>query len=101
MLKSPVEQVRLSGFIEGMSFIILLFIAMPLKYIWDIPEAVSVVGSMHGVLFVIYMLAIALAFFTSKLSFRWSFGAVLVAFIPFGYFIYDAKLKQSRYWNKK
>lgn len=45
---------RLIGFLEALSFLILLLIAMPLKYIWGQPEAVKIVGSAHGGLFLLY-----------------------------------------------
>ena len=47
---------------EGISFLVLLFVAMPLKYIWDDPSWVRIVGMAHGVLFVAYI-AWALLFY--------------------------------------
>ncbi|QLH47093.1 MAG: DUF3817 domain-containing protein [Bacteroidota bacterium] len=43
------------GHWEGISFLILLLIAMPLKYIWNWPQAVRMVGSLHGILFVVFI----------------------------------------------
>lgn len=76
----------LIGKIEGYSYLVLLFIAMPLKYIFNIPEFVRPVGSAHGVLFVAFMLLLALMFFKVKLSFKNSVFAFLLSLVPFGTF---------------
>jgi integral membrane protein len=76
----------LIGKIEGYSYLVLLFIAMPLKYIFNIPEFVRPVGSVHGVLFVAFMLLLALMFFKVKLSFKNSVFAFLLSLVPFGTF---------------
>jgi len=77
---------------EGISFILLLGIAMPLKYGLDIPQAVSVVGMAHGILFILYILCLIQV----TLEFSWKIKkvllALLAAFIPFGPFIFDKKL---------
>ncbi len=77
---------RLISFVEGISYIILLFVAMPLKYGFDMPEVVRVVGMAHGVLFMAYMVWAALAVVEQ----RWNWGMYgwlfLVSIIPFGTF---------------
>lgn len=93
MWSTPLGRLRGIGIIEGISFLILLFIAMPLKYYADIPEAVAIVGMAHGVLFTLYLLAIAHAFFVRKITFLIAFFAVVAAFIPFGPFILERKLR--------
>src|SRR5215218_2485323 len=55
MKTNSVRLLRTVGLIEGISLLVLLCIAMPLKYVWHIPEAVKVVGWVHGVLFVLFM----------------------------------------------
>ena len=73
----------------------LLFIAMPLKYLAGKPEMVRAVGSIHGLLFVIYVLMALVA----ARRFRWSGTKVLLALIsavvPFGPFWFDAKLRRE------
>jgi len=76
----------LMGKIEGYSYLLLLFIAMPLKYIFQIPEFVRPVGSLHGALFVAFMILLALMFFKVKLSFKNSILAFLMSLVPFGTF---------------
>lgn len=74
------------GKIEGYSYLILLFIAMPLKYFYNTPDYVRPVGSIHGVLFVTFMFLLALMFFKVKLSFKKSVFAFLLSLVPFGTF---------------
>jgi integral membrane protein len=93
MFTTPIGRLRLIGFIEGLSFLILLGIAMPLKYIADMPEAVTFVGPLHGVLFSLYLLAISHAWFLRKLTLGSSLLAFIAAFLPFGPFLLDRKLR--------
>ncbi|MGM7636095.1 MULTISPECIES: DUF3817 domain-containing protein [unclassified Bacillus (in: firmicutes)] len=94
MLKTPIGKLRLMGHFEGASLLILLFIAMPLKYWADIPEAVRIVGSIHGALFITYCLVIMYVTFKTRWNLLWPIVSVIVAFIPFGNLILDKKLKQ-------
>ena len=93
MMKTPLNRLRLVALGEGVSYLILLGIAMPLKYGWDMPGAVRIVGMLHGVLFVFFALALAHA----HLSRRWgiAFSALIFAssFVPFGAFWMDRRLK--------
>lgn len=86
---------RLVAISEGISFVILMFIAMPLKYFADMPKPVTYVGWIHGVLFVLYILALI----TVKISRNWNFKKTVVAFIasllPFGTFILDKSLRKE------
>jgi integral membrane protein len=93
MLRTPIGRLRTIGMLEGASFLILLGVAMPLKYAAGIDEAVSIVGMLHGVLFVLYLAAIAHAFFVRQLTFVKSLLAVGAAFVPFGPFLLDRKLR--------
>ena len=92
MSEKPLKRFRFMGLLEGSSLLILLFLAMPLKYFFGMPEAVSVVGSIHGFLFVSYCVMIAYMTFIVKWPFVYSVIAVIVAFIPFGNIIFDRKL---------
>ncbi len=74
------------GKIEGYSYLILLFIAMPLKYMFHTPEYVRPIGSLHGVLFVAFMVLLAIMFFKVKLSFKNAVYAFLLSLVPFGTF---------------
>jgi integral membrane protein len=74
------------GFWEGISYLLLLFVAMPLKYAFHIPEAVRWIGSMHGFLFVAFMIMLYYSFMTKALSLKTVVRAFLLSLIPFGTF---------------
>jgi integral membrane protein len=76
----------LVGKVEGYSYLILLGIAMPLKYIFKMPEFVRPVGMTHGILFIAFMILLALMFCKLKLSFKNSAVAFLLSLVPFGTF---------------
>ncbi|OAS20226.1 DUF3817 domain-containing protein [Paenibacillus oryzisoli] len=89
MLHRSLQALRYVGWAEGSSFLILLGIAMPLKYAFDLPQAVFVVGVAHGFLFALYLLSIAWVTLLHRWSFRRVFAAFIAAFIPFGPFLFD------------
>jgi integral membrane protein len=82
---------RITGWLEGASYLILLLIAMPLKYMWGEPGMVRVVGMAHGILFLAYI-GTAFAMYD---KYDWSFKklawAVVASFLPFGPFVFEAK----------
>ena len=92
--RTPLGWLRLIGFYEAISFIVLVFIAMPVKYGMGQPIGVKIFGPIHGWLFVSYCLAIAVARFKAGLSWGWSFGCFFAALLPFGPFLIDKRLKQ-------
>jgi integral membrane protein len=97
MLQTPIRLFRIAGFIEGTSLLILLLIAMPLKYMAGLPEVVTVVGATHGFFFIIYLLVIIYTTFKVRWSFKWILSSVAVAFIPFGNYILDHLLRKSSF----
>jgi integral membrane protein len=87
---TDIGRLRLLGFLEGLSLIFLVLIAMPLKYVWQNPMAVKVLGPIHGGLF---MLFIMYAFWLT-IEKEWSYIRVtlkllIASFIPFGNFWVD------------
>lgn len=90
-LKSQLGRLKLVAALEGWSFLILLLIAMPLKYMANMPEAVRVVGMAHGLLFVLYIIMVIQV----KIELNWSYKKMLLAFlasiIPFGTFYANRK----------
>lgn len=95
MLRTPIGRLRVIAFIEGVSFLLLLGVAMPLKYFAGLPAAVQIVGWIHGVLFVLYLLAVA----EVTVRHRWSLTRVAIALIasliPFGTFLLDVRLRRE------
>ena len=90
-----VRRLRWVGIIEGVSYLVLLLIAMPLKYIANEPIYVRYVGMAHGCLFILYVLLLLQAAIEEKWSiFRvvWLFCASL---LPIGTFITDRQLARS------
>ncbi len=83
------------GLAEGSSFLTLLCIAMPMKYFMGMPEVVRVVGSIHGVLFVLYVGLLAMLHVRQRWSFIFSLYAFIASIIPFGTFILDKHLREK------
>jgi integral membrane protein len=94
-MNKKINWLRKAGIAEGISFLVLLCIAMPLKYLFKQPIAVSIVGWMHGVLFVAF-LSLAWEFKTDrKKNLKWFATAFVAAIIPTGTFWFDKKLKEE------
>ena len=68
---------------------------MPLKYLAGKPEAVKIIGWIHGVLFILFMLAVLVVYRQKKWPFKRVIVAFIAAFLPFGTFVFDAKLKRE------
>ena len=83
------------GYAEGVSFLLLLFIAMPLKYMAGIPLAVSIVGAAHGFLFVAYVIAAVYMAWRHRWSFKVLTLAVIASVIPFGPFLLEKRVLPS------
>jgi integral membrane protein len=85
-------RLRIVGFLEGVSFVLLVGVAMPLKYFAGEPGAVRVVGMAHGVLFLLYLLVLFLA--AVEYGWKWRLIALLfvASLLPFGPFVVDARV---------
>ena len=92
MILHSIRTLRILGNVEGVSYLLLLGIAMPMKYFFGMPLAVRTVGMAHGVLFLAYCLLLAV----QMKKHGWKFSFVLYLFIatllPFGTFVTDRKL---------
>jgi integral membrane protein len=93
MLNSPIGRLRIVAMLEGLSFLVLLFVAMPMKYMGGNPDPVRTVGLIHGVLFILFGFLLAGAAAKHEWPFKIIFHTALAALIPFGTFVYDKKLK--------
>jgi integral membrane protein len=89
------RRVRWVGVAEGASYLSLLGIAMPLKYLADMPLAVKWVGWAHGLLFIAYGAAVLHATVSLRWSFARLFGFFVAALVPFGPFIANHRLASS------
>ncbi|MDT0685783.1 DUF3817 domain-containing protein [Autumnicola psychrophila] len=77
--------------LEGLSYLILLLIAMPLKYFFDQPEMVRWVGMAHGVLFIAYVLGAMLLYKSMKWKLKDLTIILLCSLLPFGPFYVDKR----------
>jgi integral membrane protein len=90
------RRLRAAGWLEGGSFLFLLFVAMPLKYLAAQPLAVRIVGMIHGLLFIAY--CAALAHTSSELGWAWRrrVAGFVASIVPFGVFLFDASLRREQ-----
>ena len=92
---TALSRLRVVGDTEGTSYLLLLGVAMPLKYLLDFPMAVTVMGSIHGFLFVLFLLALAAVWRSD----RWPLKRVLRAFalslIPFGTYFLGREIRRE------
>ncbi len=96
MLSNPLDRLRLFGILEGASFLLLLGVAMPLKYLAGQPEMVRVVGSAHGLLFVLFVAAVAEVSVRMRWPLRRIAAALVASMVPFGPFVFDAHLRRTQ-----
>jgi integral membrane protein len=89
---NSIYSLRLLGNIEGISYLLLLGIAMPMKYFFGFPMAVKIVGMAHGVLFIAYCLLLALQMRSNKWSLLFGIYLFVATLIPFGTFVTDRRL---------
>lgn len=90
-MNAIIKLFRVISYSEGISFLLLLGIAMPLKYVWDMPLAVTIIGALHGLLFVVYLISLAFVMWKMRWSIWIGLLGVLASILPFGPFLFDAK----------
>ena len=90
-----IQRLRVLGTIEGISFIVLMGIAMPLKYIFKYEDATFWPGLAHGILFLLYCAALAHAKMVLGRPLRWAGKFFIAALLPFGPFVMDKGLKRE------
>ncbi len=90
-----IRRFRITALAEGSSFLVLLFIAMPMKYLMGMPRVVTVVRAIHGILFLAYVAQLAKLRTTHHWDNMFSFHAFLASLLPFGPFIFDKHLREK------
>jgi integral membrane protein len=95
MLKTSIGRLRAIGLAEGVSFLVLLGIAMPLKYFADLPRAVTIVGWLHGILFMAFLVVLMQARDVMQWNLRRTGTVLLAALLPFGPFVIDRRLRKE------
>lgn len=82
--------------LEGISFLVLVFIAMPMKYLAGKPEMVKQVGMAHGLLFVLFVLTLVQAATENNWGWKKPIIAFAASLLPFGTFWFEAKYKTKQ-----
>ncbi|MED5472159.1 MAG: DUF3817 domain-containing protein [Verrucomicrobiota bacterium] len=94
-MHSNINRLRLIGYVEGISFLVLLLFAMPMKYFAGKPLFVVWFGWIHGLLFMLFCFALL----QTKIKMNWKITTAAVplraALVPFGPFLIDNWLKRS------
>jgi integral membrane protein len=89
---NPIRFLRKIALIEAVSFLVLLGVAMPLKYWAGLPLAVKIVGWLHGVLFVVFCCALLRAWLAARWPITRAALLFIAALLPFGPFIIDRRM---------
>ena len=89
MTKTAIGRFRLVSFIEGVSAILLFFVAMPLKYGFDMPLAVTYVGLIHGILWMVYMGMLIFTWGSQGWSLSMFIAGLFAGLPPGGTFLFD------------
>ena len=92
LLYTHLGRLRIIGFIEGISFLLLMGIGVPLKYFGGYEHATQELGMAHGVLFIGYCISLIPVFFQQKWSIKTGFLAFVASLLPFGTFVADHKI---------
>lgn len=90
-LEQQIKVFRWVSILEGISFLVLLFLAMPLKYFFDLPQMVQVVGMAHGILFIAYVLGALWMYKPLNWQKRTLIIAIVCSVVPFGPFYIENK----------
>ena len=92
---TSVRNLRLLGILEGISYLLLLFAAMPLKYGFDMPLAVRLVGSLHGLLFLLFCATLLRAVLERSWRVATWVPVFIAALVPFGFLLVERRLKSE------
>lgn len=90
-----IRRFRMTALAEGSSFLLLLFVAMPMKYLMGMPKVVTVVGAIHGVLFLLYVGQLVKLRIKHQWDNKFSFYVFLASILPFGPFVFDKYLREK------
>jgi integral membrane protein len=95
LIKKKLDRFLKTGLAEGLSFIILLTIAMPLKYMAGMALPVRIIGMLHGVLFILYTLYLLQAAIAYKWTISKTAAAFFLSFVPLGTFFLESLLRKE------
>ncbi len=81
-----------TGALEAISYLLLFFVAMPLKYLWHMPVFVRWIGLFHGIFFILFCLAAVWAGVRLRWPARIIGLALLSSLFPFGPFVFEKRV---------
>jgi len=93
--KNLINWFRRIAIAEGISFLVLLLVAMPLKYFANLPEAVKIVGWAHGILFVAFLILTLGVKSVLNKNFAWLVKAFIASILPFGTFVLERQMQRE------
>ncbi|HVJ67569.1 MAG TPA: DUF3817 domain-containing protein [Caulifigura sp.] len=94
-MRTSTTGLRIVGTLEGLSFLLLLGVAMPLKYFSGMPLAVRLAGTLHGALFVLYVIAVIRTARANRWPFERIFEAITASLYPLGTFLLNRRLREE------
>jgi integral membrane protein len=86
---------RVLTWLEGTSYLVLLLVAMPLKYAWGVPFATKVAGGVHGALFLGFLMSLYQAHLEQNWSKQHTFSLLVASLIPGSVWWLDRRIQQS------
>lgn len=93
LFKTNIGRLRIIGFLEGVSLLMLVFIAVPMKYYFQNPSLTKTLGPIHGALFVLFIINTLSVSIEQNWKFKTTtWKVVLACLIPFGTFFIDKKI---------
>jgi integral membrane protein len=92
---TPTARLRSAAFLEGLSYVLLLFVAMPLKYAAGEPRVVTMIGAIHGALFLWLGALVLRAMRTRGRRLAWGARIGIASLLPFGTFVLDSRLREE------
>lgn len=102
LINTQIGRLRIISYLEGISLLILLFIAVPKKYIWNDPTLVKAMGPVHGLLFLLFIVNTISVAVEERWKFRDRTWKVLVAcIVPFGTFYIDHYILRKQVTKSK
>ncbi|MES2618408.1 MAG: DUF3817 domain-containing protein [Bacteroidota bacterium] len=101
LFKTKIGRLRIIGWLEGVSLLVLIGIAMPMKYFFNLPIGTQIMGPMHGALFLLFVFNALSVGVEQQWRFSTTTWKVLLAcIVPFGTFYIDSKILKPIYFSK-
>lgn len=92
---NTIPSLRVLSVVEGSSYLLLIGLGMPLKYMYDMPLPNKIIGYAHGLLFVLFCISLLSVGLRYKKSFGWMFIQFVASLLPFGTYVTDVKMLKS------